>query len=64
MRVQTRLKPGRAITLCWRPNAAISARSSASAANALPAAPESIEAGTTRFVTQPIRYRNVTKKIA
>jgi hypothetical protein len=54
-RVITALKPGRAITLCWSPKSAISARSIASAAATLPGVPESIETGTTRFVTQPIR---------
>ena len=54
-RVHQRLKPGRAITLCWTPNSAISARSTASAAGVFPAAPESIDVGTNRPVSHPIR---------
>ena len=61
-----RLNPGRAMTLCWRPNRAISATSmmTAHCATAATAADVDRLAARGRLPTKAIRYRKVAKKIA
>ena len=51
------------MTLCWTANRPSSSTFTATAPPTGPAAPESMDLGTTRLPTNPMAYRNVPRKI-
>jgi len=63
-RVHQRLKPCRAITLCCTANNTSSMVLMSMLSISGPAAPESIDFGTTRLLTKPIAYSMVTRNTA
>ena len=63
-RVHQRLKPCRAITLCCTANKPSSMVLMSMLSISGPAAPESIDFGTTRLLTKPIAYSMVTRNTA